>query len=161
MPQVVERLIFLIRRFEEALLVLLLTSMISVAAAQVILRNFFDSGLYWGDAAVRVIVLWVAILGAMVASRADEHIRIDIASRFLPVQWQKYTSRVVSLFTCLVLALFTWYSYDFVRFEYEDGTIAFASVPAWVCEMIMPLGAGVMSLRYALLTLRPAVRRQS
>ncbi len=160
MLQVVERLIFLIRRCEEALLVLLLTSMISVAAAQVILRNFFDSGLYWGDAAVRVIVLWVAILGAMVASRADEHIRIDIASRFLPPQLLKYTGRLVYLFTCIVLALFTWYSYDFVRFEYEDGTIAFASVPAWVCEMIMPLGAGVMCLRYALLTLHPIVRRE-
>ena len=67
--------LILMRRLEEALLALLLTAMIGVAAVQVVLRNFFDSGLYWGDSAVRVIVLWVAMLGAMVASRHDERIR--------------------------------------------------------------------------------------
>ena len=70
-----------LRRIEDALLVVLLTSMIGVAVAQIFLRNFFDSGLYWGDAAVRVMVLWVAMVGAMLASRNDEHIRIDIAER--------------------------------------------------------------------------------
>ena len=48
-----------------------------------------------------------------------------------------------------------WYSIDFVRYEYEDGIVAFAQVPAWVCEAIMPVGGGVMALRYALLTIWP------
>ena len=145
-----------IRRLEEALLALLLTAMIGVAAAQVVLRNFFDSGLYWGDSAVRVIVLWVAMLGAMVASRHDQHIRIDIAGRYLPVQLKTHVSRMVNLFTCAVLLLFAWYSFEFVRYEYEDGTLAFAQVPAWMCEAIMPFGAAVMALRYAILTVFPS-----
>lgn len=152
----VNKALFLIRRLEEALLVLLLTAMIGVAAAQVVLRNFFDSGLYWGDSAVRVIVLWVAMLGAMVASRNDEHIRIDLAGRFLPVQLKTHVTRLVNLFTCAVLLLFAWYSFQFVRYEYQDGTLAFAQVPAWVCEAIMPLGAAVMAARYAILTVFPA-----
>ena len=149
------RLLTFIRRVEEGLLALLLTAMIGVAAAQVILRNFFEGGLYWGDSAVRVMVLCVAMLGAMVASRRDEHIRIDIAGRFLPPHLKPYVGRALTLFTCLVLAVFTWFSIDFVRYEYEDGTIAFGQVPAWVCEAIMPIGAGGMALRYALLTIRP------
>lgn len=148
-------LLYIVRRAEEALLAILLTSMIGVAAAQVVLRNFFEGGLYWGDSAVRVMVLWVALLGAMVASRRDEHIRIDIAGRFLPPQFKTQMGRVVSLFTCLVLCIFTWYSIEFVRYEYEDGTLAFAQVPAWICEAIMPVGAGVMAIRYALLTIWP------
>jgi len=136
-------------------LAILLTAMIGVAASQVVLRNFFEGGIYWGDSAVRVMVLWVALLGAMVASRRDEHIRIDIAGRFLPEHLKPHVSRAVSLFTCLVLSLFCWYSIDFVRYEYEDGTLAFGQVPAWICELIMPVGAGVMALRYALLTLWP------
>jgi TRAP-type C4-dicarboxylate transport system permease small subunit len=152
---VVNQLIAGIHRLEEALLVLLLTSMIGVAAAQVVMRNFFDSGLFWGDSAVRVAVLWVAMLGAMVASRNDGHIRIDIAGRYLPDGIKKSVGRMVSLFTCIVLALFAWYSYDFVRFEYEDATLAFGVVPAWICEAIMPVGAGVMALRFALLFIKP------
>ena len=62
---------------------LLLLGMISMAAGQVLLRNFFDGGVYWGDSAVRVMVLWVTMLGAMVASRDDSHIRIDLVGRFL------------------------------------------------------------------------------
>ncbi len=150
------RLLRLLARVEEALLALLLTAMISVAAAQVLLRNFFDIALYWGDSAVRVMVLWVAMLGAMVASRHDQHIRIDIAGRFLAPAIKPYLARLISAFTCVVLTLFSWHSLEFVRFEYADGTLAFGQVPAWLCESIMPLGAAVMALRYAVLTLLPA-----
>ena len=140
---------------ESGLLALLLTSMIGVAALQVIMRNFMDSGLYWGDSAVRVMVLWVAMLGAMVASRNDEHIRIDLVNHFLPDHVKRHTRRIINLFTCAILVLFTWSSAVFVGYEYEDQTIAFGQVPAWVCEIIMPIGAGVMSLRYAIQVIWP------
>ena len=155
MPQVIERLFAWLRRTEDALLALLLTAMIGVAATQVVLRNFFDTGLYWGDSAVRVMVLWVAMLGAMVASRKDEHIRIDLAGRYLPAGVRQHVARVVNFSVFVLLCLFSWHSAEFVRYEYEDQTIAFASIPAWICELIMPVGAGVMAIRYALLTVKP------
>ena len=153
--QIIHKLSAAIRRIEDLILALLLGSMISVAAVQVVLRNLFDSGLYWGDSMVRVMVLWVAMVGAMVASRDDSHIRIDIASRFLSERVKPYVSRITHLFTAFILALFAWASFEFVQYEYEDQTIAFASVPAWVCEAIMPLGAAIMSLRYALHVIKP------
>ena len=52
------------RLIENAILVSVLTSMVLVATYQVIARNFFDTGLLWGDALVRVLVLWVALVGA-------------------------------------------------------------------------------------------------
>lgn len=140
---------------EDGLLALLLTSMIGVAALQVIMRNFMDSGLYWGDSAVRVMVLWVALLGAMVASRKDDHIRIDLLNHFLPDHLKRHLRRIINVFTCAILVLFAWSSAVFVGYEYEDQTMAFGSVPAWVCEIIMPIGAGVMSLRYALQIIWP------
>ena len=144
-----------LRRLEDFLLVALLGAMISVAATQVFLRNFFDSGLYWGDSAVRVMVLWVAMVGAMVASRSDEHIRIDIAERFLPQRFKLPLKRVVNLSVCILLGIFAWTSAQFVMYEYQDQTIAFGVVPAWVCEIIMPAGAGVMALRYLIQSWAP------
>lgn len=155
MPEGANRASRWLRFIEDAILGLLLSSMIGLAAAQVIMRNFFDSGIYWGDSAVRVAVLWVAMIGAMVASRNDEHIRIDLVNHFLTGIGQRTAKRFVNLFTCVVLGLFAWASFVFVQFEYEDQTIAFASVPAWVCEAIMPFGAGVMALRYALQVIWP------
>ena len=61
--------------FESSLLALLLTSLIGVAALQVIMRNFFDAGLYWGDSAVRVMVLWIAMLGAIPGKDTEDDAR--------------------------------------------------------------------------------------
>ena len=54
----------------------------------------------------------------------------------------------------MVLGLFTWGSGQFVYYEYVDNAIAFGGVPAWICEIIMPIGGGVMALRYLLLTFK-------
>ncbi len=150
-----------IRVLEDAVLVALLGGMMSVAVYQVIARNFFDTGLYWGDALVRVLVLWVALFGAMVASRNDEHIRIDLASKLLPPRWQRPLQRITSLATAVLLALFAWASFEFVQYEYIDQTIAFASVPAWICEAVMPFGAAVMCVRYVIHVFKPPVRETS
>ena len=144
-----------LRRFEDAMLAAILAAMIVVAAWQVVARNFFDTGLLWGDALVRVLVLWVAMVGAMVASRKDDHIRIDLVSRFVGPAWRRHLQRFACAFAGLVLAVFAWHSFRFVQFEYQDGVIAFGAVPAWVCESILPLGAGIMSLRYLLHALDP------
>lgn len=144
-----------LKAVESGLLVALLALMIGLAAWQVIARNFFDSGLLWGDALVRVLVLWLTFIGAMVASRRDEHIRMDLLGRFLPLGWRRLSRRLASLFTCVVLGVFAWYSGQFVWLDYQDGITAFARVPAWASEVIMPVGAGVMSLRYLLHVFSP------
>lgn len=149
------RLLLFLRRLEDGILALLLMTMIGVAVTQVVLRNFFDAGFYWGDSLVRVTVLWVALVGAMVASRDDSHIRIDLIGRFVKPELQHWVVRLTRLFTCFVLVLFTWGSGQFVYFEYVDNAIAFGDVPAWICELIMPIGGGVMALRYLLLTVKP------
>lgn len=145
-----DRLIAGIRWVESALLVVLLGTMILLAAYQVIGRNFFDTGILWGDALVRVLVLWVTFIGATIASRDDQHIRIDLLARFLGDVSNAWIDRFRSLFTAAVAGLFAWYSLEFVILDYQDGIIAFASVPAWVCEVVMPVGAALISLRYLL-----------
>jgi len=144
-----------LRRLEDGILVSLLILMIGMAAGQVVLRNFFDSGLYWSDSLVRVAVLWVALVGAMVASRDDSHIRIDLVSRLVSPVYKHWVERLTRLFTFLVLCLFTWGSGSFVYYEYVDEAIAFGDVPAWILEIIMPIGGGVMAVRYLLLAIKP------
>ena len=91
----------------------------------------------------------------MVASRDDSHIRIDLLGRMVKPEHRHWLLRLTRLFTCFVLVLFTWGSGQFVYYEYVDNAIAFGDVPAWLCEIIMPIGGGVMALRYLLLTVKP------
>ena len=140
---------------EDALLTVLLGGLVAFAAYQVIARNLGEGGLLWGDALVRVLVFWITMVGAMVAARRDEHIRFDALLRFLPDGFQLWALRLSSLFAAVVCGALAWYSLQFVRFEYEDGIVAFAGVPAWVCEAVLPFGAAVLALRYLLRVWKP------
>ncbi len=151
----IDRLSSTLKAAEDGLLAVLLGSMILVAAYQVTARNLFGGGLLWGDGLVRVLVLWVTLVGGMVASRRDEHIRMDLLTRFLDDRWRRRLVRLTSAFTAAVCGLFAWHGARFVWLDYQDGMTAFASVPAWACEIVIPIGAAVMALRYLLHAVRP------
>lgn len=135
---------------EDALLVIMLLSMILIAFTQIILRNFFDSGLVWADPLVRVLVIWVALAGAMVAGRKNSHIAIDVLTPWLRGRMLQLARGISTLFTTTVCALMFYHSLEFVTSERIDGAIAFAGVPVWVCESIIPIAFGVLSLRFLL-----------
>ena len=69
---------------EDALLLIILISMILLAGTQIFLRNFLDTSLFWGDEMLRLMVLWLTIAGGLAASRMDKHISIAVLDRFLP-----------------------------------------------------------------------------
>ena len=142
-----ERIQDLLNRFEDGVLIGLLISMMTVAVTQIFLRNLFETGIVWGDAMLRMLVLWVGLIGAMVASRLDNHIRIDLASRFLPKRLGGIAKSIVGGFTSITCGLLAYYSLQFVRFEFEDGGIAFAEIPVWLCASIIPLAFFVIALR--------------
>jgi len=129
---------------------LLLLSMILLATGQIVMRNLWDTGLPWSDPLLRVMVLWLGLLGAMAATRHREHISIDVLSRFLPSRWQRISRLVTDLFSATICAIIAYHATEFVLMEREDGMIAFANVPAWVCESIIPIGFAVMALRFLL-----------
>lgn len=144
------RVISILHKIEDALLVSLLLLMIGLAVFQIVLRNGFDAGIVWADPLVRVLVLWLGLIGAMVASRTDNHISIDIVSKYLPTSFKRFTSLLVYLFTIVICALMTWHSARFVIMEKADGMAAFFSMPIWVCELIIPFAFGIITIRYLL-----------
>lgn len=146
-----QRLLRGVHRLEDALLVGLLLAMVLVAVAQIVLRNGFDGGFLWAEGFLRVLVLWIGLAGAMAASREHRHISIDIIGRFLPPGPAKVAAVFNALFTAAVAGALAWYTLDFVLIEYESPSTAFANVPTWVCESIMPFAFAVIALRYLLL----------
>ncbi len=135
---------------ENTLMALLLLGMIFLATGQIVMRNVWDTGLAWSDPLLRIMVLWLGLLGAMAATRNNEHISIDVLSRFLPPRWQRVSRLVTDLFSATICAIIAYHAAGFVLMEREDGMIAFANVPAWVCESIIPIGFAVMALRFLL-----------
>lgn len=135
-------------RTVDMLLVGAVLTMVLVATAQIVARNFFDAGLLWADPLLRILVLWTALLGAVVAARRNKHITVDVFSRFLPPRWQLSVGLVTQLFTAAVCAFLAWHAGRFVALEREGGTKAVADVPTWVVELILPIALALITLRY-------------
>ncbi len=153
--QRIERAVAVLRAVEDAITVLLVVVMVLLAASQILLRNVWDVGLVWADPLLRVMVLWVGLLGAMVATRTNNHITIDVLSRFLPPLLKRIARWVTGLFASAVCALIAYEGVRFVAMEYEAGTQVFSSVPSWCCELIIPLAFAVMALRFLFVTIHP------
>ncbi|HXV82283.1 MAG TPA: TRAP transporter small permease [Candidatus Binatia bacterium] len=142
------RLLRVITLVEDSVLVALLSGMILIAAAQILLRNFFDMGLAWGDQALRVLVLWLALVGAVVSSRENKHINMDVLLRYFAEPAKRASRIIVGLFTFGVCAVVAYYSARFVYLDYQMGMAAFGNFPAWILELILPLGFGLIAIRY-------------
>ena len=136
---------------------LLLGALMALAAAQILMRNLLESGLPWADPLLRLTVLWLALAGALAATREDKHIRIDLLSRFLSERAAAWTHRFTAAFAAVVCALLCWHAGRLAWLEYLDGTRVPPGVPAWAAELVIPLGFGLMALRFALRALVPQV----
>ena len=149
------RLIRVINRLEDWLLISMLAVMVVLAVTQIIYRNVAGGGVAWIDPLLRLLVLWVALSGAVIASRTDNHIRIDFFARYISGKYYIYIKRIVHAYCVIICAVIAWYSVSFVRMDYEYGTEAFAGIPAWITELIIPIAFGMMAFRYFLLFLSP------
>ena len=157
MKQTDATIIRIINRIEDGLLVFILSAMILLSIFQVLARNFFSEGVVWIDPMLRMLVLWVGLAGAVVATRTDNHIRIDVLLKYIPERFRAYVNRLIYLFTSAVCLLITWHAYRFVNSEYEYGSVAFASIPTWVTALILPVGFFFIAFRYLLLFINPAL----
>ena len=131
-----------------ALLVSLFLIMLLVAAGQVVAREL-GFGFYWGDDLVRMSVLWVTMVGAVVAIGDNKHIRIDLIDRFLSGALLKCIRMVAYLLTACVCGAFGYFSFDMIGWDYVDRTPGVGTVPAWIFELVIPVSAFLMMFRFA------------
>jgi len=139
-----------ISRLEQILIATLLTMMILLAFSQIVLRNFFDTGIDWGDALVRYLVVWVGFIGAAIAAKEGKHITIDVLSRWITGAGSSAIQAISHFSSAAVCGLLTWAGIKFIWFEAQMGGTAFFKLPAWVPELIIPVTFGLMTLRYTL-----------
>src|SRR5690606_12731212 len=59
----VTRLVHWLRALEDALLIVAFGSLVVLAGLQIVMRNIFESGFVWIDPLLRILVLWVGMLG--------------------------------------------------------------------------------------------------
>jgi len=133
-----------------ALLVAAFALMLGLAAVQVFLRFFLQTGILWGDVAARNLVIWVGFFGAYLATREDKHFRIDVLTRFLPPRWRSGLSALSDLFVAAVCFFLLQASLRFVEEGFDREAIAFLGIPQYLLAMIVPAGFALMIVQFVL-----------
>jgi TRAP-type C4-dicarboxylate transport system permease small subunit len=142
------------RLAENTALVVLLGTMIGVSVFQIINRQLLDGAfsLSWADELVKIIVLWLAMVGSIAAARDNKHIRIDLITHVLSgpiVAWAKV---IVDLFAAAVCAVIGWNAYRLIREEMSWGDTVFTDVPLWLLHAIVPLAFVLLSYQFLVRT---------
>lgn len=145
-----------IRHLEAGVLTALFLALVVLGLAQIGMRNLADTAIPWADAAMRAIVLWLAMVGGMVASGRLRHIRIDLVERWLPPRPLAVLRRLVFAATAGVCLALTWTSLQIVALEFEFRATAFLGLPNWIVQSIVPVGFGIMAARFLAHAVMPA-----
>jgi TRAP-type C4-dicarboxylate transport system permease small subunit len=143
------------RALETWLIVLLLGGLVALSSLQIVLRNFFSIGFTWTDGLIRLIVLWLALVGALAASREGRHITMNALTRWLPPRFAIIAAFTADFAAMLVSGSLAWFALSFVRDSREFGDTLLGDVPAWWLQSPMPVLFALMALAFA----RSAARR--
>ncbi len=136
---------------ENAVLVLLLITMILLAVGQIVLRIFFSIGFVWADELISLTVLWIAIVASVAASRSDRHLRIDALSNFVAAKYARYPRIIVDGFAACMCLYIAWQAYRYILLLHEFEDVVLTDIPAWIAFAVIPISFALMAYRFALL----------
>jgi len=141
-PRVLERLIGVVI---ETLAAILIALEVGVLLAGVISRYVFEEPLIWSDEVASILFLWLASLGAVVAFRRSEHMRMTAIVGMVspPVRAFLETVAVVAALTFLVCVLTP--AYEYASDEVFVTTPALEIPNVWRAAAL-PIGLGLMAL---------------
>ena len=106
--------------------------MIILSLGQVVLRNFFNESILWGDIFLRQMVLWVGFIGASLAARDRRHIAVDFLPTILSSSWRKPILILTNIFAAVISGFLAQAAWNFVAYERESKSLLFFNYPVLI-----------------------------
>src|SRR5271166_1235207 len=97
----------------ETLAAALVAAEIAILFAGVISRYVFDRPLVWSDELASTLFLWLAMLGAVIAFRRDEHMRMTACVGMLGGSLRAMLDSLATAAALAFLLLIVWPAYQF------------------------------------------------
>jgi TRAP-type C4-dicarboxylate transport system permease small subunit len=113
-----------------------------------VVTRALNDPLIWTDEVSRFLMIWLAVLGWLLASRRRAHIRIRVLAALLPATGRRIVEIAVQLAVAVFGALIVWYGRDLVTRNFD---IEATTVPVPISVFYMPIVlAGLITLLQAL-----------
>jgi TRAP-type C4-dicarboxylate transport system permease small subunit len=131
----------------EVLLALALIGAVVLNFVNVVGRYGFGTGFYAADELQTYIMVYIAFLGAAVASWRGLHLRMDVLAQRLPTGMRRILSGAELVLVVILGGLVTWVAWQYVGQMYSLGARSqTAQIPMWIPHTALVLGFGLMVL---------------
>lgn len=138
----------LVGNIEEYLAEALLACFVVLLFVQILLRQFFQYSLPWGEELATYMFVWFAYLGATVAAKMSAHNRVTFQFKFFPPIVRKVCMALSDVLWVCFNMYFVYLSYDFVfhrmNLFWKSQTLG---LPMKYFYMILPVAFTLMSIR--------------
>lgn len=137
-----------LNNIEEYTCCLLLALFVLLLFAQILLRQFFQYSIPWGDEVATYMFVWFAYLGAVVAAKMSAHNRVSFHFKFFPPIVKTVCETIADLLWVAFNGYFVYLSYDFVfnkmNLFWKSQT---TGIPMKYFYMILPIAFTLMTIR--------------
>ena len=131
----------------------LVVAEIVILFAGVVSRYVFQEPILWSDELASILFLWLAMLGAVVALRRGEHMRMTAIVGMVSPRWRAFLDVFAMTAALTFLALIIHPAVEFATDEMVITTPALDISNAWRAAAL-PIGSGLMILTALLRMLR-------
>jgi tripartite ATP-independent transporter DctM subunit len=142
----IERALGLLVEIPAALLV---AAEIAILFAGVVSRYVLHQPLIWSDELASILFLWLAMLGAAVAFRRGEHMRMTAVVASARPATRAWLDLVATAAALAFLVMIAWPAYEYAYEESYITTPALQILNSWRAAAL-PVGIGLMALFAAL-----------
>lgn len=131
-------------RVERSLAVMLYVILVGCIAINIVARNLWHMASHRLLELAPAVVLWLALVGAILALKRHRHIKIELVLRFFPASGRKAAQAVTTLFAMAVCGVLAYAAVPFLLNE-----IMLFGAWGWLA-ICLPLFFGTAFIRFAL-----------
>jgi C4-dicarboxylate transporter DctM subunit len=136
-----------LRHLEHGLLIAALLGAAALPLADTLGRPF-GFAVPAGADYLQQLVLWLAFLGGLVATRERRHLSLSTVELF-GTRTRRFGTVLAAAVSAATVGVLTYASVVLVIANREEGRVLMGGMPVWVLELVMPAALALMALRFA------------
>lgn len=99
---------------------------------------------------VSALTMWIGFVGAMLATRQNQHLALSTGIGFLPTPVRRLFEGFSVTIAFVVTAVLTYGAWLAVLAEQSSTALLPGGIPTWIAQLIMPIGYAVVAIRLIL-----------
>jgi C4-dicarboxylate transporter, DctM subunit len=132
---------------ENGLMVVALGFMLTLPLAESILRKFVGTGIVGSAVFVQHLVLYVGMLGSVIAARRGRLLSISFVTNYLRGNWKTAATIYANSFAVVISCYLMVASIQFVLAKGTVGDTLVLGIPLWPILLILPIGFALIAGR--------------